>query len=353
MLPREVSDIITKDSRQYRVIGLIGPRQSGKTTLAKALFPDKRYLNLEDPEQRAFAVEDPKSFLSDRSRGLIIDEFQRVPDLLSYIQTISDEEKVPGQFILTGSENFLMMEQISQSLAGRISLFTLMPLSMAELFKEEDNIPQLNEVLFRGFFPRLYSESMDPKRYYQNYVKTYLERDVRQLKNIGDLTLFRNFLMMCAGRTGQLMNYSSLGNDLGITHNTVKSWLTVLETSNIVYLLRPFYENFGKQIVKSPKIYFCDTGLLCFLLSIERPDSISYHYLKGGIFENFIIGEFLKQRYNQGLDGNLYFWRDKLGREVDLLLDEGQSRIIYRDKVRTNHFGGFFQLTRLLWIAGS
>ncbi len=155
MLPREVSDIITKDSRQYRVIGLIGPRQSGKTTLAKALFPDKRYLNLEDPEQRAFAVEDPKSFLSDRSRGLIIDEFQRVPDLLSYIQTISDEEKVPGQFILTGSENFLMMEQISQSLAGRISLFTLMPLSMAELFKEEDNIPQLNEVLFRGFFPRL------------------------------------------------------------------------------------------------------------------------------------------------------------------------------------------------------
>lgn len=342
MVSRAISPIIAEDSKHYRIIGIIGPRQSGKTTLARALFPNKRYANLEDPEQRAFALEDPKGFLSDRRGGLIVDEFQRVPDLLSYIQTISDEENVPGQFILTGSQNFLMMEQISQSLAGRISLFTLMPFSLAELFKDGKVIPLLNDVLYRGFFPRLHTESMDPARYYQNYVRTYLERDVRLLKNIGDLSLFRNFLMMCAGRTGQLINYSSLGNDLGISHNTVKSWLTVLEASNIVYLLKPFYRNFGKQIIKSPKIYFCDTGLLCFLLGMQKSDSITYHFLRGGIFENFVICEFLKQRYNRGREGSLYFWRDKLGREVDLIVDEGQTHTIIEIKAGQTIAAGFF-----------
>ncbi len=343
MIPRALSPIILEDSGHYSVIGLLGPRQSGKTTLARNLFPEKRYLNLEDPEQRAFAADDPRGFLADRGHGIIIDEFQRVPDLLSYIQTITDEEKVAGQFILTGSQNFLMMEQISQSLAGRISIFTLLPLSLAELGGLQREDASLSDVLFHGFFPKLYAEKMDPGRYYQNYVRTYLERDVRLLKNIGDLSLFRDFLLLCAGRTGQIVNYSSIGDDLGISHNTVKSWMTVLETSNLIYRLRPFYKNFSKQIVKSPKIYFCDSGLLCYLLGIENPDSITRHFLKGGIFENFVIGEFLKHRYNRGGEANFYFWRDKSGHEVDLLFEEGLSRKIIEMKAGRTISGDFFK----------
>jgi uncharacterized protein len=328
MIARTIASAILRDAVDYPAIAIIGPRQSGKTTLAQALFPEKYYRNLENPEERAFALEDPRGFLEERKNGMIIDEFQRVPGLLSWIQTIADKEQIPGQFILTGSQNFLMMEQISQSLAGRISLFTLLPLSMEELQLATIAPGDLNSMLFRGFFPRLYDRSLDPERYYSNYVKTYLERDVRQLKNIGDLNLFRDFLLLCAGRTGQIVNYSSLGNDVGISHNTVKAWLTLLEISNIIYKLRPFHKNFNKQIVKSPKLYFCDTGLLCHLLGIEEPESISRHFLKGGIFENFVIGELLKGAYSRGKEGNFHFWRDKRGHEVDLLINRGPERSI-------------------------
>jgi uncharacterized protein len=342
MIKRKISPIIIEDSEHYGIIGLIGPRQTGKTTLVQALFPEKRYVNLEDPEERAYAMEDPKSFLKERKNGIIIDEFQRVPELLSYIQTITDKEKIPGQFIVTGSQNFLMMEKISQSLAGRISIFTLLPLSIEELYESTSITDGLFEVLYRGLYPRLNTEKIHASRYYRNYVNTYLERDVRLLKNIGDLNLFRDFLLLCAGRAGQLLNYSSLGNDLGISHNTVKSWITVLETSNILYRLRPYYRNFKKQVLKSSKIYFSDTGLLCYLLGIEKPESIRRHFLKGGIFENFVISEFLKKRYNQGQEGNLYFWRDKLGREVDLLYEENGLRNIIEIKAGGTISGDYF-----------
>lgn len=338
-----MTPIILEDSNHYGVIGLIGPRQSGKTTLARAIFPGKRYVNLEDPEERAFAAEDPRGFLAGRENGIIIDEFQRVPELLSFIQAITDEEKTPGQFILTGSQNFLMMEQISQSLAGRISIFTLLPLSLAEIGGPAGEAASLSDVLFRGFFPKLHMEEMDVRRYYQNYVRTYLERDVRLLKNIGDLSRFRDFLLLCAGRTGQIVNYSSIGDDLGISHNTVKSWMSVLETSNLIYRLRPFYKNFSKQIVKSPKIYFCDSGLLCYLLGIENSDSVTRHFLKGGIFENFVIGEFLKYRYSRGQEADFYFWRDKSGHEVDLLFEEEMNRKIIEMKSGRTISGDFFK----------
>lgn len=343
MIKRAIEATILRDAKDYPAIAIIGPRQSGKTTLAKALFPDKHYKNLEEPEERAFALEDPRAFLKNREKGMIIDEFQRVPGLLSYIQTICDKEQVPGQFILTGSQNFLMMEQISQSLAGRISLFTLLPLSMDELAQTGISTGTMDATLFRGFFPRLHDRDLDTGRYYSNYIKTYLERDVRQLKHIGDLNLFRDFLLLCAGRTGQIVNYSSLGNDLGLSHNTVKSWISLLETSNIIYKLRPYHRNFHKQIIKSPKMYFCDTGLLCHLLGIEEPEAISRHFLKGGIFENLVIGEFLKGAYNRGKEITFHFWRDKTGHEVDLLITRGpQRRIALELKAGSTISGSFF-----------
>lgn len=343
MISRTIAPFILEDAAGYPAVGLLGPRQSGKATLIKSLFPEKRYVNLEDPEERAFALEDPRGFLAERKKGVIIDEFQRVPEILSYIQTITDKEQEPGQFILTGSQNFLMIEQISQTLAGRISLFNLLPLSLEELVQAGIHIPEVHEIMFRGFLPRLYDVTLDTTRYYSNYVKTYLERDVRTLKNITDLNLFRNFILLCAGRTGQIVHYSSLGNDLGISHNTVKAWLTVLETSHIIFQLRPYYKNFKKQIVKSPKFYFCDTGLLCYLLGIQEPGSLVRHFLKGGVFENFVILELLKRYYHRGREGKFYFWRDKGGHEIDLLMDEGAGqRTALEIKAGQTISGNFF-----------
>ncbi|MBN1647375.1 MAG: ATP-binding protein [Spirochaetales bacterium] len=332
MISRTIASLIRKDSRGYPVVGILGPRQSGKTTLVKHIFPAMNYVNLEDPDQRLYAEQDPRGFLSDHTQGMIIDEFQRVPDLLSYIQTISDMKGTPGQFILTGSQNYLMMEKNTQSLAGRISLFHLFPLSLNELYPDGREMPVLNEIIYKGFFPRLHKEKMDCAGFYRNYTQTYLERDVRQLRNITDLGSFQAFLRLCAGRTGQVVNLSSLGNDLGVNHNTIKSWLHVLEAGYIIHHLTPYFRNYGKQITKSPKIYFYDTGLLCSLLGINSPEMISQHYLKGGIFENFVINEIKKWKYNQGKLFNEYFWRDKLGREIDLLIDEGNNRFVFEIK---------------------
>lgn len=314
------------DSQVYPVTAILGPRQSGKTTLVRAIFPESRYVNLEHPETREYAQTDPRGFLAEGNDRLVIDEFQRVPALLSYIQTIVDERKAPGQFVLTGSQNFLMMERISQSLAGRVALFTLLPFSLAELSEYGAGIPERDEVLFRGLYPRLYEVDADTYRYYGNYIQTYLERDVRQLKNVTDLSLFQGFLRLCAGRVGQVVNFSSLADDAGISHNTAKAWLSVLQAGHIVFPLRPYYRNFHKQTIKSPKAYFVDTGLLCHLLGLDSPRSLATHHAIGGIFENLVVGELMKYRLNRGRESNLFYWRDKRGREVDILLEWGDRR---------------------------
>jgi len=325
MIKREIAEQFKSLQKQYPIVAVIGPRQSGKTTLVKKHCGNKPYVNLEDIENRDFAINDPKGFLAGYPEGAIIDEVQRVPDLLSYMQVIVDEAKQNGQFILTGSQNFLLMESISQSLAGRVAVLKLLPLSLTEVSPGGD----LAEVLFTGMYPKLYDDkNVDVSTYYSNYIQTYIERDVRSLKNIVNLSSFRRFLILCASRTGQLLNMSSLANDAGIDQDTVKSWLAILEASFIIFILRPHHKNLGKRVIKMPKIYFYDTGLLCSLLNIESVEQVDSHYLRGGIFESFIIMELLKHRYNSGLNSNLYFWRDKLGNEVDILLD-------YADKIST------------------
>jgi len=310
MIPRTISEVITRDIAGYPVVAVLGPRQSGKTTLTRALFPQMAYANLEDPATREFAISDPRGFLAQRGAGLIIDEFQRAPDLLSSIQPQVDEIGAPGQFVLTGSQNFLMMERISQSLAGRVGIFSLPPLSMEELAGAQSGGvaivrrgmqgQELEQQLLTGFFPRLHAIDLDPARYYANYVQTYLERDVRQVRNVGDLATFQRFLRLVAGRVGQLVNTSSIADDLGTSHNTVKAWLTVLEASYILLPLRPYHQNFNKQIIKSPKVYFQDTGLLCYLLGIEKAEGLQHHYLRGGVFENLVIVEVAKWYANRG-----------------------------------------------------
>lgn len=318
MIKRSILKQFKKAQKQYPVVAIIGPRQSGKTTFVKANCPNKPYVNLEDIENCDFALRDPKGFLAMYPKGAIIDEVQRVPELLSYLQVIVDESKENGQFILTGSQNFLLMEGISQSLAGRVAILKLLPLSLSEI----NPVGDLSETLFRGMFPKLYdNKSVDSQMYYSNYTQTYVERDVRTLRNVVNLHTFRRFLVLCAARTGQLLNVSSLATDAGIDHDTAKSWLSLLETSFILFLLRPHHNNLGKRVVKMPKIYFYDTGLLCSLLDIESPKQLDSHYLRGGIFESFVIAELLKCRYNSGLKSNLYFWRDKHGHEVDVLMD--------------------------------
>jgi len=290
MIPRELEKKLKELIQSYPVIALTGPRQSGKTTLVQELFgKTHKYVNLENLELRNFAKNDPKAFLQENQYPLIIDEAQYAPDLFSYIQVIVDENKKQGQFILTGSQNFLLLEKISQSLAGRVSIFHLLPLSLKELKEAHYNPLNLEELLFTGFYPKIYDQKLEPKEWYSNYIQTYTERDVRTLKNIQDLGTFQIFLKMCAARTGQLLDLTSIGNDCGISHNTVKDWLNILEASFMIFLLRPHFKNFNKRLVKSPKIYFYDSGLLCHLLGIESPEQIRTHYLKGGIFESFII----------------------------------------------------------------
>ncbi len=328
MINREISEHIIQAHRVNPVVLVNGPRQSGKTTLIRHLFKDLPCFNLEEPETRAHAINDPKDFLRNADKGMIIDEVQRVPELLSYIQVISDESGKPGLFVLSGSQNLLLLEKVTQSLAGRVALFQLLPLSMSELASCNSLDDSFEDVCFRGFYPALYKRpDLVPSIFYSDYVQTYLERDVRLLKNIGDLELFRTFLVLCAGRTGQLINLNSLANDVGISANTVKSWLAILEACYVVHLLYPYYRNLGKRRIKTPKIYFHDTGLLCSLLGINDATQISSHYLKGGIFENMIIGEILKHISNTNQRRRIFFWRDKTGREVDFVMEKGAEII--------------------------
>ncbi len=328
-IPRKIAPRVKSLSTQFPVLGILGPRQSGKTTLAKALFPHHKYVNLEELDTRRFASEDPRSFLKSLADGpgAILDEIQRVPDLLSYIQVHVDEWQKPGFFILTGSENILLNHHISQTLAGRIALITLLPLSLEEL-QDSSLLPQeMEEVLFRGFYPSLYAKKIESKEWIQSYIQTYVERDVRHLKQITDLSTFQKFFQLCAGRIGQLLDLTSIGNDCGITAHTVRSWLSILEATYVIFLLHPHHKNFSKRLIKTPKLYFYDSAIACYLLSIQSPKDLIKHYLRGGLFESMILSDFFKQRFNAGLPPSLYFWRDKSGHEIDCILEQGTHLI--------------------------
>lgn len=343
MINREVKNRILKHSREYPIIALIGPRQSGKTTLVKEIFPKKPYVNMEDAEIREFASSDPKGFLSQYDSGAIIDEAQKAPKLFSYLQLEVDEKKKNGLFILTGSQNFLLMENISQSLAGRVSIFKILPLSLKEINAVENIGSDADRLIFKGFYPRLYDKKTEISAYYANYIQTYVERDVRMIKNIGDLSRFKRFMILCASRTGQLLNVSSLASDCGINVHTASSWLAILEASFVIFLLQPHYENYSKRVVKMPKLYFFDTGLLCRLLGIQNVEQLQSHYLRGGIFEAFIISDILKYGYSNGVDLDIYFWRDKLGNEIDLLINSAGGKKLIEIKSSQTIVGDYFK----------
>ena len=324
MIKRTVSDKILSYARHYPVITITGPRQSGKTTLCKALFPKKKYFSLENIDIRDYAKTDPRSFLNDcLKKGAIIDEIQRVPELVSYIQEVVDTKDKPGLFILTGSQNFHLLDTVSQSLAGRTALVVLLPFSYSEIYS--DRAIPVNKVLYTGFYPRIHDKKLNPTEALSFYVSTYLERDIRALINVKDLSKFEKFLKLCAGRTAQIINLSNLANDCGINHNTVKSWLCVLEASYVIFFVRPHHANFGKRLIKAPKLYFTDCGLAAYLLDIQNTRHIANHPLKGAIFENFVVAELLKARTNHGKNSNIYFFRDNVGNEVDVLLENGTS----------------------------
>ena len=341
---RNISDKVLAYASQYPVVTITGPRQSGKTTLCKMIFPEKAYISLEDLDERRFAKEDPRGFLNRFPDGAIIDEIQREPDLMSYIQTLVDEKNKASLFILTGSQQFDLMETMTQSLAGRSAIVNLLPLSYDEAYQNNSDKIVLDEVLFKGFYPRIFDKNLDPSEAMQFYVNTYVERDLRRLINIKDLSAFEIFLKLCAGRTGQILNLSSLGNDCGVNHNTVKSWISVLEASFIIKLLRPYYRNFNKRLIKAPKLYFLDTGLASFLLGITKADQMFSHPLKGALFETYVFSELLKARYNRGKTDNLYYFRDSKGNEVDVICDNGNSLLQIEIKsgqtVNSDYFKG-------------
>jgi hypothetical protein len=323
MIYREAEKELQLLSAQFKAVAVTGPRQSGKTTLVKKVFKEKAYVNLENPDLRQFAREDPRGFLSNYPDGAILDEVQRVPELFSYLQQILDEKEQNGSFILTGSNNFLLNSNISQSLAGRVGYLFLLPLDIGEI---NPGANMSNQLIFKGGYPEIYQKDIDPKKYYDNYIRTYVERDVRLLKNITDLYTFERFLRLCAGRTGQLLNMSSLAADVGVDVKTIGSWLGVLEASFIAFRLYPYHENYNKRIVKMPKLYFYDTGLASALMGIEDVSQLTIHPLRGGLFENLVVVDFLKRLYNNGKQNNLYFWRDNIGNEVDLLIKKGANR---------------------------
>jgi len=327
VIKRDLSHTLKRLSSKFPVVSVVCPRQSGKTTLVRNVFPKLAYISLEDMDTREFALQDPRGFLSNYRNGVILDEVQRVPALFSYIQTLVDQKNTTGNFILTGSQNFLFQEKISQTLAGRTAILNLLPLSLAELEKTPYALKSSEDYIFQGFYHRIYDKKIFPGDWYPNYIQTYVERDVRLIKNISDLNTFQKFIRLCAGRSGQILNLSSLGNDCGITHNTAKNWLSILESSYLVFLLKPYYKNFSKRLIKMPKLYFYDTGLVCSLLGIQNEKQLATNYLKGGLFETLIISEIMKNSFNKGMVPDCYYWRDKTGHEIDCLIEKGNSVI--------------------------
>lgn len=324
MIEREIAPYLSRLFQQYPFVTVTGPRQSGKTTLCRAAFPDLAYANLEAPDQRQFAESDPRGFLAQLGEGAIIDEIQHVPDLLSYLQVLADERQRNGMFVLTGSEQFQLSSAISQSLAGRTALLRLLPFSLAERERIGASLA-IDQMLFSGFYPRILDQRLEPRQALGDYFETYVERDVRRMGGIRNLSSFRRFVRLCAGRVGQLLNLSALGSDAGVSHTTAREWLTVLEASYIVFQLPPYYANIRKRLVKSSKLYFYDVGLASFLIGIEHADQVVTHPLRGPMFENLVVAETLKYRFNRGLQPNLSFFRDSRGLECDLFYETGRG----------------------------
>ena len=324
MIEREITHRLTTLFEQYPFVTVTGPRQSGKTTLCRATFPDLTYVNLEAPDTRDFAESDPRGFLAWYREGAIIDEIQHVPEILSYLQVFADESGKNSLFVLTGSEQFRLSDSISQSLAGRTALLRLLPFSLAER-RRAGASDAVDDVLFSGFYPRIHDQRLDPRQALRDYFATYVERDVRRLGQIRNLSSFRHFVRLCAGRVGQLINLNSLGSDAGVSHTTAKAWLTILERSYIAFRLPPFHANIRKRLVKSSKLYFYDVGLASYLIGIERAEQLVTHPLRGALFENAVVVEALKHRFNQGRDANLSFFRDAKGLECDLLYETARG----------------------------
>lgn len=331
MIPREIAPIINKLRKQFPVISLTGPRQSGKTTLLRSIYDDLPYVNLEEIDIRNSALSDPRGFLYNYPSGAVLDEVQRTPELFSYIQGIVDVNK-EAHFVLSGSSNFLLLQSISQSLAGRAAILKLLPFSMTELGETVISDYSYEQLMFKGLYPGIYDREIDPVHFYPSYVSTYIERDVRQIKNIDDLNRFSNFLQLCAGRVGQILNITSLAVDAGISPNTAKSWLSILEASYIIHFLQPYYKNFNKRITKSPKIYFYDTGLVCSLVGIDSADQVKTYHSKGALFENLIITELIKGRLHHGGVPRFYFWQNKTKQEIDLIIDHPDGPIPHEIK---------------------
>ncbi|MDP1653314.1 MAG: ATP-binding protein [Rhodocyclaceae bacterium] len=347
MIPRTLSSILTQLATQYPVVTITGPRQSGKTTLCRASFPDKPYVNLESPDIREYANTDPRGFLGSYPDGAILDEIQRVPELLSYLQPVIDAMRQPGRYILTGSQQFEVMNRVSQSLAGRTGVLKLLPFSMEELSASRP-LPTIDTLLLTGFYPRIHDAGLNPTQALGDYFETYVERDLRQLIAIKDLALFEKFVRLCAGRVGQLLNLQSLGNDVGVSHTTARNWLTLLEASYVVFLLPPWHANISKRQIKSPKLYFHDVGLAAYLLGAENETHVDRHPLRGNLFENMIVIDALKYRYHRGKRSNLHFWRDARGNEVDLLVENGPDIALAEIKAGATVSSDWFKSLDLL-----
>ena len=326
MIDRDLAPKLVSAARESPSITLTGPRQSGKSTLCRAVFPEHSYVSLEPLDIRAFATEDPRAFLRQHPSGAIIDEVQRVPDLLSYLQGVIDMEPKPGRWVLTGSQNLSMIESVSQSLAGRTAVHHLLPMAHSEVIRFARHPETLEATLLTGGYPRILDHGLNPSDWLRSYVATYIERDVRTISNVGNLATLQRFVELCAGRTGQLLNYSSLAGDCGVSQPTARAWLSILETSFIVFRLQPFHTNLRKRLVKMPKLHFYDSGLVCWLLGIHTPEQLRSHPLRGAIFESWVVSEIVKHRMNQGISHGLSFYRDRDGAEVDLVI-ERPSRI--------------------------
>ena len=322
---RDLTPRLIDAAQKSPSITLTGPRQSGKTTLSRAVFPQHGYVSLEALDARAFASEDPRAFLSQYPDGAIIDEVQRVPELLSYLQGIIDEDPKPGRWILTGSQNLYLAESVSQSLAGRTAVHHLLPLARNEVVRFVQHPRTLEEAVLAGGYPRIFDQALNPSEWLRSYVATYIERDVRAISQVGDLTIFQRFVELCAGRTAQLINYSALASDCGVSQPTARAWLGILEASFIVFRLPPFHKNLGKRLVKMPKLHFYDTGLVCWLIGIRTPDQLRSHPLRGPIFETWVISEIVKHRMNLGETRGLFFYRNRDGAEVDLIIEHPSS----------------------------
>lgn len=355
MISRVLEARVRELAGKFPVVTITGPRQSGKTTLCRSVFPDKPYASLEAPDLQEYARRDPRGFLAERRDGAVLDEVHRVPDLLSYIQTLVDEDPTRGRFILTGSANFALLQSLGQSLAGRTALLELLPLGLEEVRRFPDPPRDLSTLLCRGSYPATYDRGLDPGDWYPSYVATYVERDVRSILNVGDLVAFQSFVRLCAGRVAQLVNLSSLGTDAGVTHGTAKAWLSVLDAGYIAWRLPPFHANVTKRLIKAPKLHFLDSGLVCYLLGIRSPDQLADHPLRGAIFETWVAAEIMKARVHRGLPASLSFFRDRKGAEVDLLVDLGRSFLAVETKsgrtIASDFFAGLQSFDAL--VAGS